>query len=241
MNREKFLVLHMFIAMISGAKRTLPNTDDYLAESESRMQAVIDILSVIKERDPEQFHLRDDDGFLPLHIALENKYSRTKSRDWLSYEYPSRLIQFLLNEHPESVRIPDGQGRLPLHIAAEYGIPCFQIIMDAETRALATRSPVTHMYPFQHVAYTDGVFFRAMPKLAAVDMTYTLLRKCPHVMNNFVGATTAKEPWIHSDIYKEILRNELKMAQNDYETFLKQQTLQAKNVKLEQELRKVRK
>ena len=62
------------------------------------------------------------------------------------------LVKYLIEEHPESVRFPDGQGRLPLHLAVEHGIPCYQILLDAEPTALETPCPVTGLYPFQLAA-----------------------------------------------------------------------------------------
>ena len=62
--------------------------------------------------------------------------------------------------------------------------------------------------------------------MASVDMSFTLLRKAPHVMNNLINGTTAKQPWIHSDVYKKIQQNKLKIAQIEYECFLKSRPLQ---------------
>ena len=164
-----------------------------------------------------------------------------KRKDNDNGKYPSRLIKYLLTEYPESVRIPDKEGRLPLHIAVEHGIPCYGILVDLEDRALTSRCPVTGFYPFQLAEYGLALREKRPRKCSettAVNMSFHLLRTSPHVMNNLVDAATAKEPWIHGSIHKQILANKLKLAQIDYETFLKEKPIQDEIVELEERLKK---
>jgi ankyrin repeat protein len=104
--------------------------------SEPDNRTVLRVLQLIQERVLDQFRMRDDNGSLPLHIAMRNSHARRNQV--LTHDYPSKLISFLLNEFPESISIPDGQGRLPLHIAVEHGLPCYDILVNADSRALTT-------------------------------------------------------------------------------------------------------
>jgi len=130
--------------------------------------------------------------------------------------YGSKFVNFLLQEHPESVHILDGQGRLPLHVAAEHGLPCYDIIADAEPRALTTRCLVTHLYPFQLPAFGlakmksryTSLLYRTLQD-AAIDMTYTLLRKTPHLIHGIIPC----EPWVENQECEEIERNILEITQ----------------------------
>jgi hypothetical protein len=125
------------------------------------VDAALHILQCIKEKVPEQFRSRDGDGSSPLHLVARNNHcfndrTTTECRD--ESDYASDLIRFLLKEYPESAGLPDAEGRLPLHVAMEHNLPlpCFEIIANAEPRALPTRCMMTHMYPFQQSAVLLG-------------------------------------------------------------------------------------
>jgi hypothetical protein len=169
---SNFLVLHAFLQMLSRVGPFIACCDRYRKHHYFSFH----VLKHIKEKAPEQFRLRDGDGSLPLHIAVRNEHSC----DHIHNEsYSSEIIEFLLKEYPESAGLPDGQGRLPLHLAVETGLPCYEIIANAEPRALQTRCIVTHMYPFQLVFFRDPERYKKEWQWGLLNRTYKLLRKAP--------------------------------------------------------------
>jgi hypothetical protein len=213
---SNFLVLHAFLQLLSGMG-PFKKCWNHL---EFELGLVVSILKIIKDKVPEQFRARDGGGYLPLHIAVRNRHCR--SIGFLYDEsYASDLICFLLKEYPESAGVPDGQGRLPLHVAMEYNHPRFEIIANAEPRALHTRCMVTHMYPFQLVGAEDSSEWMQKILLSKV---YTLLRKGPRVARGM-----AKDVWkLDTPQYKTIVRNELKIAK-----------IQSQNANLKRELARI--
>jgi hypothetical protein len=103
----------------------------------------------------------------------------------------------------------------------EYNHPRFEIIANAEPRALHTRCMVTHMYPFQLVGAEDSSEWMQKILLSKV---YTLLRKGPRVARGM-----AKDVWkLDTPQYKTIVRNELKIAK-----------IQSQNANLKRELARI--
>lgn len=189
--------------------------------------------------DPEQFQMRNREGLLPLHVATtygdrgsNHDMHLESSPDIESIWYhlasnpdPDQvtrfhnecllpILMFLLTEYPESGGIADGNGDLPLHLATEHCLSCCQIIADAEPRALTTRSIVSRMYPFQLAAlgwkaHNPATRGQKDTTVDAVNMTYILLRKAPHVLQTFLSQD---EPWMDSPEFKEIQQNKLQVA-----------------------------
>jgi hypothetical protein len=195
LNGRRFLLLH---SLLEAVRRVGPC--DQLG--------LFDLITyAIKERSPQQFSTKDDNGALPLHIAasFENKKCFRNDRGTERSKHEFYTITALLNEYPEAASIPDGQGRLPLHIAASHGLVCSDLIAKAEPRALVTRCVATHMYPFQLAAlapdYTEEV--------ANINNTYDMLRKAPHVLQRY----RVNDAWTNSPEFMEIQQNRLKMAQ----------------------------
>jgi len=193
LNGRRFLILHAFLEMVSGVgpfddceNHDVPVMYEPLGIH--KIDEVIDILKLIKEHAPEQFHMRDDKGRLPLHIALSNSHV-VNQQEWRNY--PSKLVKFLLQDYPESAGIPDRNGRLPLHIAMEHGIPCFRLVAKAEARALTTRCQVTHLYPFQ-LAVAGLSLRETSPRETSVNISvenaFKLLRMCPEVIGLVANA-----------------------------------------------------
>ena len=349
LNGNTFLVLHAFLAMVSGIGMFSERDSGLLDPHDTTMERVLDILKLIKTRVPEQFRTRDNDGSLPLHIVLQTKgnlegtcllvkylvdiypesaripdgqgrlplrivlqsegdVKRTSvlvqclvdihpefvripdGQGWLPLHfalqsegrsslertsvlvkylvevYPesvrildgqgrlplhfvlqsvddvertSLLVKYLVELYPESVRIPDGQGRLPLHLAIEHGYPSYLTILEADPTVVETPCPVTGLYPFQLTAagfdmrkkrlcaLTDEIArekihrtllspkertkrtarkdrLRALlSETSSIDMSFTLLRLSPHVMNNLIAGTVAKEPWVHAEVQED--------------------------------------
>jgi hypothetical protein len=113
--------------------------------------------------------------------------------------------------------------------------------LEAEPTALEMPCPVTGLYPFQLAASGLAMSekrFRQRHVTASVDMCFTLLRKVPHVMKNLIDGITTQQPWDYDDVYNKIQQDKLKLAQIEYECFLKSLPLQAENEKLEREYKK---
>jgi hypothetical protein len=148
------------------------------------------------------------------------------------------IIEYLLEEHPESAGISDERGRLPLHVAVENGLPCIDLLIQTEPRALSTRCLVTHMYPFQLAAYglatrEEHCASKDAQTIAAIETAYNLLRKSPttaHVL------TAPREPWMENPIYKEIQTNKKDILLYK----LKIAELEARNFKLENKLETIK-
>jgi hypothetical protein len=157
-------------------------------------QTIFSFLNLVRQHSPEQFRTRDVSDSLPLHIAVQLPFD--PARAIIVLEYPEAVIEFLLYEYPEAAGIADGQGRLPLHIAMEHGLPCADLLLDAEPRALETRCMVTHMYPFQlaALAWEDSehemhsVPTQSNKQIEEINTMYTLLRKMPHLLSHYVVA-----------------------------------------------------
>ena len=74
----------------------------------------IDLIEVLIEGHPDALMVIDDNGYLPLHIALKC----SKGRTWnLTLE----LVKLLINHSPESIitAIESSSGALPLHLACQ--------------------------------------------------------------------------------------------------------------------------
>jgi len=194
LNGRKFLIHHTFLEMVASVGPFRGRTYLY--------PTINSVLSLIKENVPEHFSFRDDNGSLPLHIAVSARCLPEESS----------LFKILIDECPQSCSIPDGQGRLALHMALDNGLSCVDTLVEAELRALATRCIVTHMYPYQLAAY--GLVeekTQLSEDTTLVDSTYKLLRGAPHLIRHTSDA--ARELLMNSSIYKEYQMNKLKIAQ----------------------------
>ena len=233
LNGRRFLILHAFLEMISGVGSFQEQFPIYCGDISSRVMRVLELL---KERVPEQFHCQDDFGSHPLHIAVRNKHASTYES---TRDTSSLVIEYLVKEYRKSAGSPDEQGRLPLHVAVENALPCIDLLIQAEPRALVTRCLVTRMYPFQLAAYglaTREEYCTSTDKqiIAAVETTFNLLRNSPSTARVLAAR---REPWMENPIYidiqlnkKDILLYKLKIAE-----------LEARNYKLERALEPLKK
>lgn len=175
--------------------------------------------------------MRDDDGSLPVHIVS----GATRSGS-LSNQYTPRVLRLLLDEYPESVSLTDGKGRLALHMAVENKLPFFEALADAEPRALSSRCPVTHMYPFQLAGlpmHTINEYDDAdRIKTISASMAFTLLRKSPHLLQRYLS----NKSWMESEEYKEIHRNNLRIAQLIHQHNLRIAQLAERNISLKRKV-----
>lgn len=216
LDENRFLVLHAFLKLVRRAG-AFGDKKKRVRMLPDRIDGILKVLTMIKERDPDQFRSRDNDGSLPLHIAATMMHRRVADgRIFVTPQrynsYTSVMVKFLLHEYPESIGIPDQQGRLPLHIATEQKLPCYDVLVNTEARALTTRCIVTRMYPFQLAALgREDVSVCADAHNEWTGMIYTLLRKTPHLIQD--GMSSNNEPWRNSQEYLEIQKIDLSMAQ----------------------------
>lgn len=131
-------------------------------------------------------------------------------------DYSSAIVKFVLDEYPESINIPDGDGRLPLHIAIEHGLPCWQILADAEPRAMERLDPNNRLYPFQTAALVSSDTEQQNPYKfhESTNTIYTLLRKAPHVVMKSSRIKDAK--WNNPEC-RSFLRNKLEIEKIKYD------------------------
>lgn len=85
----------------------------------------LDVASVLLDSYPEAVQIQDEDGYLPLHIACENKPSLN-------------IIIFLLDVYPKAAQIKGTFGCLPLHIACRNGASAdvVEILLRAYPKAV---------------------------------------------------------------------------------------------------------
>lgn len=236
---QRYYPLHSFLrlmwkaSMCENYHSSMKFTNIYI----ERRKSNILVLEIIKARDPAQFRTRDDQGYLPIHIAAKLAFhvgeeeqdgeqendSTTIDSEWNEWvrqeystfvKYSSAIVRFLLDEYPESARVLDDQWRLPLHIALEHGSPCWNLLEQAEGRAVTTRCPETRMYPFQIAAAAarrDDMPSQ-MSEAIATNAVYTLLRKAPHLLES--GRCSA-DPCLNSQEFLDVQLNKLEAEQLD--------------------------
>lgn len=166
---------------------------------------VIEILKLIKAREPQQFRAKDEDGSMPIHIVAHGLYCNT------------RIINFLLEHFPDTAGVLDGRGRLPLHLAAEGDLSkVIERFIDAEPRSLTARCPITGLLPWQLASYGYALETKNSRRINVsnrrddvVETTFLLLRRAPHLIQSCI----VESPLFENEAYKKILRNKLKREQ----------------------------
>lgn len=141
MNSRRFLVLHALLEMF-GRVGTLLQTPYCRCRTLCRDSCIVPAEGPRAVSRVE----RDEYGFLPIHIVVQSAHCARFGK--------VLLVTFVLNEYPMAASVPDAQGRLPLHVAIENGFESLSIdlLVDVEPRALATRFPLTRMYPFHSIS-----------------------------------------------------------------------------------------
>eukprot|EP00566_Odontella_aurita_P010865 CAMPEP_0113549074 /NCGR_PEP_ID=MMETSP0015_2-20120614/13237_1 /TAXON_ID=2838 /ORGANISM="Odontella" /LENGTH=411 /DNA_ID=CAMNT_0000449755 /DNA_START=316 /DNA_END=1551 /DNA_ORIENTATION=+ /assembly_acc=CAM_ASM_000160 len=212
-NGRNFLALHALIEFVCTSDkglRYLDCNDGYVLHDEVLIDQVILLLEALKVRNPEQFREKDHIGRLPLHVALSGKLSyRDSMRNTEGFQ---KIVSFLLKEHPQSAAILDASGMFPLHLAASKGIDCVDILFDAEARAVESRCPNSHLYPFQlAVAGLNNQKAKQIEseKTHAVDLAFRLLLHSPTMAH---GLSKVREPWMDSSLYKDIQVKQMRIA-----------------------------
>mmetsp|Transcript_13036 Transcript_13036/g.23622 ORF Transcript_13036/g.23622 Transcript_13036/m.23622 type:complete len:85 (-) Transcript_13036:459-713(-) len=83
-------------------------------------------MEYIFEREPQQFRIRNRQGHLPIHIAMQNVDTIVGS-----HAHVNKLWTFLLEEYPKSAGIAYNRVRLALEVAIENGLECFDELVGA--------------------------------------------------------------------------------------------------------------
>jgi hypothetical protein len=89
---------------------------------------------------------------------------------------------------------------LALEVAIENGLECINKLVEAEHRAMETRSMVNYMYPFEQVAAlaTHGIHGQLPHDLVETE-ALTVIYKLLQIANGAAHSRNAtREPWIHT-------------------------------------------
>ena len=144
---------------------------------------------------PEQFSISNDEGDLPLHSFLKDRfrvldpYNRDESQI-CSDMNAECLLQHFIDGYPEALGIADQDGSLPLALACRNFWPTNPFTL-AEPRAIQTRNLVDHFYPFMSVRtsranpYDKDAYLRVLEDLRALSECYKLIRSAPHLFAAF--------------------------------------------------------
>jgi len=118
-------------------------------------------LSACTNSDPNAFLRPDNDGNLPIHVALSSECNTA-----LGIRGERRLIRYLLNLDNHAALCPEnnGKGRLPLRMCIENGWPVYDLIVNAalscnETLKTSYHDPSDAKYRFknhiEHIMASD--------------------------------------------------------------------------------------
>lgn len=261
LNGRSFHVLHAFLQFVCRCwlipgYETLSHLRTFygFASEWGELGFVTRALETIKRKLPDEFHARNGDGSLPIHIAatLSHRYVRNGNYDsslgngrlnWNVYkrysdiiaEYPLAIVGFLLRENPESVGMLDGRGRLPLYIAMENDSPCWKLLAEKEPRAVSTRCMETRMFPFQIAAHaasspewmesSENSNAEWLNPFHQYESTSNIYSLLRQAPEVLQVYCAPNDPTLDSPEYKEIQHNNLRVAQ-----------LQARNASLKRKL-----
>ena len=149
----------------------------------------------------EQATLRDQDGRLPLHVAVGPDNSSLPNSQWKFKPREFWPIQLSLHFHPVSASLVDPNevpGRYPLHTALHYNhiwVEGVKELAQYAPHVLRMRDPHTGLYPFlmasatttrssEHAVHDDADNF-------ALNTTFELLRADPTVLEQLQASFAA--------------------------------------------------
>ena len=145
----------------------------------------LDCFRLLLDKFPEQIMQMNDDGNLPLHLALNQP---------LNYSINSTptILQILLQIYPNAAQIPyTNNQRLPLHMALVHGREWNQGIQDlflSYPEALTIKDPVTGVYPFLMPFFKKNQFKEQSDN--TIETIYHLLQADPSVLSQYCTCTT---------------------------------------------------
>lgn len=116
---------------------------------------------------PEQIHLSDHEGNLPIHLAAANRV--------IGGQTLRPVIEVLLKQYPTSVCALNAEGRFPLHLALESGKRWdggVSAILKVAPELVVERDVASGLFPFMIAACGAG---------ACVTTIYNLLRLSPEI------------------------------------------------------------
>ena len=148
----------------------------------------IEVLKIALLLYPEQIFEKDENGMLPLHLALScNTNEIPSSRLQHYYE----KVELIFNFYPKAAKIKSEKGQLPLHlilthkmlnvIEKQFWEKLAKKITRTYPEALDVMDPVFNLYPYMQaaVAVSDHESEQQQKSNISLDMIYELLRMSP--------------------------------------------------------------
>lgn len=140
-----------------------------------------DELSYFLNLFPDLAAVKNDPGYLPMHLLLEN--FKTKSSAQFDAEFNA-----LMKAYPDAATITDARGRLPIHYVVAFPSTRFnyehvKLLLDSFPESTSVLDPVTKMYPFMLTAADKGgnIDKFVLPIYSAI---YYLIRADPARVNS---------------------------------------------------------
>ena len=155
----------------TALRRALMNPDFF--KNQKVTQRVVWLMHQLRLKDPTLFRQTDQNGDLPLHVAL-----RATCTAGSGFAQTKDLIAVLVDAHAESARTKTAEGRLPIHLGLENGWPCHDVLLQVAPDCLQSKDPKTGLYPFQ-LAACAKTWDKKRKRTQGLDTTYALLRKDP--------------------------------------------------------------
>ena len=117
----------------------------------------MDVISVLILTNPAGLRVKDKDGNLPLHSAIEN-----------GDKIPKSTLEKIVRGFPGACVIKDKEGNTPLHSAVENRVkdifPIVQLLLAADPQGKSARPPDREgNLPIQSAAEKTGVPAREPP------------------------------------------------------------------------------
>jgi ankyrin repeat protein len=80
-----------------------------------------EVLRIILDECPSAAQVRDDNGYIPLHSAIEG-YAKNIYPDCIEESLYEETVQCLLEAYALGVHVEDNEGMTPLMLACEFGL-----------------------------------------------------------------------------------------------------------------------
>uniref|UniRef100_A0A7S2PB88 Uncharacterized protein n=1 Tax=Leptocylindrus danicus TaxID=163516 RepID=A0A7S2PB88_9STRA len=131
---------------------------------------VLALLKKLIHERPSCVGIKDFNGNLPIHVAIENNQSHENKE----------VITALLRSRPSMTLVPSGDGKLPLIQAIEHSSCDWTIMEDlinADHRSLRMRDSATKLYPFMFPSTRNDIDH--------VTVVYKLLKLQPDIFSYF--------------------------------------------------------
>jgi len=134
-------ILEIFLALSEKAVEARDSLRQSPLHILAREGSSRDFLKVLAERFPSAFSLKDCDGRIPLHIAVENcaLEPSVTTMAQLQQVFLEATLQHLLEAFPLGVHIVDHTGKTPLMLACEGNVSLNVIYLLVKTDPISNR------------------------------------------------------------------------------------------------------